>query len=172
LALAVSLEEEDSRIYRHFRERLKEKHPEAAAIIQSIYEEEISHQARLTELYHQTFGEHILFIRTHDVKGFLTLYTSRYSLFPSTLGSSGSKKVTLTSRRIAGKICVKIHAFVFTPNHHCLLQGRKLACSDELRPTEVFHDPRGNKISRRNTHRLRYGMLRSFLNQRRHFLWM
>jgi rubrerythrin len=71
LALAISLEEEDSRIYRHFRERLKEKHPEAAAIIQSMYEEEISHQARLTELYHQTFGDHVLFIRTHDVKGFL-----------------------------------------------------------------------------------------------------
>jgi len=25
----------------------------------------------LTELYHQTFGDHVLFIRTHDVKGFL-----------------------------------------------------------------------------------------------------
>ena len=71
LALAISLEEEDSRIYRHFRERLKKDHPEVAAIIQPIYEEEISHQTRLTELYHQTFGDHILFIRTHDVKGFL-----------------------------------------------------------------------------------------------------
>jgi rubrerythrin len=71
LALAISLEEEDSRIYRHFRERLKKKHPEVAAIIQPIYDEEISHQARLTGLYHQTFGDHVLFIRTHDVKGFL-----------------------------------------------------------------------------------------------------
>ena len=71
LAMAISLEEEDSRIYRHFRERLKNEHPEAAAIIQSMYEEEISHQIRLTELYHQTFGDHVLFIRTHDVKGFL-----------------------------------------------------------------------------------------------------
>ena len=71
LALAISLEEEDSRIYRHFRERLKKEHPGIAAIIQPIYEEEISHQARLTELYHQTFGDHVLFIRTHDVKGFL-----------------------------------------------------------------------------------------------------
>src|ERR1700730_11698832 len=72
LALATSLEEEDSRIYRHFRERLKKDHPEVATIIQPIYEEEISHQTRLTELYHQTFGDHILFIRTHDVKGFET----------------------------------------------------------------------------------------------------
>ena len=38
---------------------------------QPIYEEEISQQARLIELYHQTFGDHVLFIRTHDVKGFL-----------------------------------------------------------------------------------------------------
>ena len=71
LALAISLEEEDSRIYRHFRERLKNEHPEAAAVIQTMYEEEISQQVRLTELYHQTFGDHVLFIRTHDVKGFL-----------------------------------------------------------------------------------------------------
>jgi rubrerythrin len=41
-ALAISLEEDDSRIYRHFRERLKKEHPEVAAIIQPIYEEEIS----------------------------------------------------------------------------------------------------------------------------------
>ena len=34
LALAISLEEEDSRIYRHFRERLKNEHPDIAAIIQ------------------------------------------------------------------------------------------------------------------------------------------
>jgi len=71
LALAISLEEEDSRIYCHFRERLKKEHPEVAEIIQPIYEEEISQQVRLTELYHQTFGDHVLFIRTHDVKGFL-----------------------------------------------------------------------------------------------------
>ena len=50
LALAISLEEEDSRIYCHFRERLKKEHPEVAEIIQPIYEEEISQQVRLTEL--------------------------------------------------------------------------------------------------------------------------
>ena len=34
LALATSLEEEDSRIYRDFTERVKEKNPEIASVLQ------------------------------------------------------------------------------------------------------------------------------------------
>jgi erythrin-vacuolar iron transport family protein len=65
LALAISLEEEDSRIYRDFAERLKEKNPEIASVMQSMYEEESSHH-----LYQLRFGDHIPLVRRHDVKGF------------------------------------------------------------------------------------------------------
>jgi erythrin-vacuolar iron transport family protein len=34
-------------------------------------EGEIKHACRLVSLRSQTFGDHVLFIRTHDVKGFL-----------------------------------------------------------------------------------------------------
>jgi rubrerythrin len=71
LALAISLEEEDSRIYRDFMERMKEKDPEIVSVLQSMYEEESSHHARLAELYHLRFGDHIPLVRRQDVKGFL-----------------------------------------------------------------------------------------------------
>jgi erythrin-vacuolar iron transport family protein len=71
LALAISLEEEDSRIYRDFTERMKEKNPEIASVLQSMYEEESTHHKRLTELYQLRFGDHIPLLRRQDVKGFV-----------------------------------------------------------------------------------------------------
>ena len=71
LALAISLEEEDSRIYRDFIERLKTSYPETSAILQTMYEEELSHLTRLKALFHQRFGDHLPLVRRHDVKGFL-----------------------------------------------------------------------------------------------------
>jgi rubrerythrin len=71
LALAISLEEEDGRIYRDFAERMREKHPEIASVLQSMYEEESSHCERLTKLYQLRFGDHIPLVRRQDVKGFI-----------------------------------------------------------------------------------------------------
>jgi erythrin-vacuolar iron transport family protein len=71
LALAISLEEEDSRIYLDFIERLKTRYPETSAILQSMYEEELSHFTRLKALFHQRFGNHLPLVRRQDVKGFL-----------------------------------------------------------------------------------------------------
>jgi erythrin-vacuolar iron transport family protein len=70
LALAISLEEEDSRIYRDFMERLREKNPEIAAVLQSRYEVESSHHQRLAELYQLRFGDRIPLVRRQDIKGF------------------------------------------------------------------------------------------------------
>ncbi|HEX3446086.1 MAG TPA: ferritin family protein [Chthoniobacterales bacterium] len=71
LALAISLEEEDSRIYRDFTERLKEQNPEIASVLQSMYEGESSHHERLAEVYQLRFGDHIPLVRRQDVKGFI-----------------------------------------------------------------------------------------------------
>ena len=71
LALAISLEEEDSRIYRDYAERMKEKYPETASILQSMYEVELAHYRRLIEVYQGRFGEHIPYFRRQDVKGFI-----------------------------------------------------------------------------------------------------
>jgi erythrin-vacuolar iron transport family protein len=71
LALAISLEEEDSRIYRDYAERMKEKYPETASILQSMHEVELSHHRRLIEVFHSRFGDHVPYLRRHDVKGFI-----------------------------------------------------------------------------------------------------
>src|SRR5690349_196435 len=72
LALAISLEEEDARIYDDFAEGLKDTYPSVAQQFKEIRVEEDGHRHRLLELYRQKFGEHIPLIRRHDVKGFVT----------------------------------------------------------------------------------------------------
>ena len=71
LALAISLEEEDSRIYMDFAEKLKASHPALASILQSMSAEESAHRARLLETYKLQFGDYIPFVRRQDVKGFV-----------------------------------------------------------------------------------------------------
>ena len=71
LALAISLEEEDERIYSEFGESLRENFPGTAQVFEEMRQEEIGHRRRLIELYKQKFGEHIPLIRRQDVRGFV-----------------------------------------------------------------------------------------------------
>jgi rubrerythrin len=71
LALAISLEEEDARIYDDFADGLKSNYPATAKILQEMRAEEDAHRHRLIELHRQRFGEHIPLIRRHDIKGFV-----------------------------------------------------------------------------------------------------
>ncbi len=71
LALAISLEEDDSRIYGDFASRLKDKYPATAKMLESMRDEELTHAARLMEMHRQRYGDHIPFVRSQDVKGFI-----------------------------------------------------------------------------------------------------
>ena len=71
LALAISLEEEDERVYADFAEGLRENFAASAAVFDGMRTEESGHRRRLIELYRQRFGEHIPLIRRQDVKGFV-----------------------------------------------------------------------------------------------------
>jgi rubrerythrin len=71
LAVAISSEEEDSRIYMSFAEDLSERYPDTAKVFEEMAEEERGHRHRLLELYEQRFGPHLPPIRREDVKGFL-----------------------------------------------------------------------------------------------------
>ncbi len=71
LALAISLEEEDSRIYNEFALGLRDNFPDSAKMFTAMAEEENGHRHRLLELYRTRFGEHIPLIRRQDVKGFV-----------------------------------------------------------------------------------------------------
>jgi rubrerythrin len=72
LALAISNEDEDSRIYRGFAEGLRETFPASAKVFDEMADEEVRHRAMLFDMYHQRFGDYLPLIRRQDVKGFLT----------------------------------------------------------------------------------------------------
>ena len=71
LALAISLEEEDERVYADFADGLKQDFPASAAVFDGMREEESGHRRRLIDLYRHKFGEHIPLVRRQDVKGFV-----------------------------------------------------------------------------------------------------
>src|SRR6201997_5135460 len=71
LALAITNEEEDSRIYRGFAEGLRETYPDSAKIFDEMAEEEVRHRTMLFELYRTKFGDYLPLIRRHDVRGFV-----------------------------------------------------------------------------------------------------
>ena len=71
LALAISNEDEDSRIYHGFAEGLAEQYPASAAMLSGMAEEEIRHRGMLFDLYRAKFGEYLPLIRRQDVKGFI-----------------------------------------------------------------------------------------------------
>ena len=71
LALAISLEEEDSRIYGDFADGLRERYPTSAEMFDEMAREESEHHSRLLEMYRQRFGSHVPLLRRQDVKGFV-----------------------------------------------------------------------------------------------------
>ena len=71
LALAISAEEEDARIYADYADGLKVAFPASAQVFTEMADEENEHRRRLIELHRERFGEHIPLIRRQDVKGFV-----------------------------------------------------------------------------------------------------
>ena len=72
LALAITNEEEDSRIYRGFAEGLRQKYAASAKVFDEMADEEVRHRTMLFELYRSKFGEYLPLIRRQDVKGFIS----------------------------------------------------------------------------------------------------
>jgi rubrerythrin len=70
LALAISSEEDDARIYRNYAERLRADYQDSAAMFDEIAAEEDSQRQRLVELNRARFGEVIPLIRREHVAGY------------------------------------------------------------------------------------------------------
>ncbi len=71
LALAITLEEEDGRIYGDFADGLREDFPATAKMFLDMQKEEVGHRNALMQTYRERYGEHIPHIRREDVKGFV-----------------------------------------------------------------------------------------------------
>jgi len=72
LALAISNEDEDNRIYRSFADGLRGSYPDTAQMYDKMAAEEIGHRDMLLDLHREKFGEFMPLIRRQDVKGFVT----------------------------------------------------------------------------------------------------
>ncbi|MDI3470796.1 MAG: Rubrerythrin [Pseudolabrys sp.] len=71
LALAITNEEEDSRIYRGFAEGLRDQFPASAKVFDEMADEEVHHRTMLSDLYKTKFGDYLPLIRRQDVRGFI-----------------------------------------------------------------------------------------------------
>ena len=70
LALAISSEEDDGRVYRSYAQALRAEYPASAAVFEGMAAEEDGHRQRLIEMHQARFGEVIPLIRREHVAGF------------------------------------------------------------------------------------------------------
>lgn len=70
LALAISSEEDDARIYRSYAERLRADFPATAAVFDGMAAEEDTHRQRLVDLHRDRFGDVIPLVRREHVAGY------------------------------------------------------------------------------------------------------
>jgi rubrerythrin len=69
LALAISSEEEDGRIYADFADSLRDDYPDSARVFADMALEESEHRRMLIDTYIEKFGNHIPLVRRQDVRG-------------------------------------------------------------------------------------------------------
>jgi rubrerythrin len=70
LALAISSEEDDARIYRGYAEHLRNDFPSSSTIFDEMAAEEDGHRQMLIDLHQERFGQVIPLIRREHVSGF------------------------------------------------------------------------------------------------------
>jgi erythrin-vacuolar iron transport family protein len=71
LALAISNEEEDSRIYADFADGLHDDYPHSAKVFDEMAAEENTHRRKLIDLFASNFGAHIPLVRRQDIRGYI-----------------------------------------------------------------------------------------------------
>jgi erythrin-vacuolar iron transport family protein len=70
LALAISSEEDDARIYASYADGLRQQFPQSAKVFVDMAAEENVHRARLIDMHKKRFGETIPLIRRDHVTGY------------------------------------------------------------------------------------------------------
>ena len=137
LALAISLEEEDERVYGDYAEKLRQDFPASAAVFDGMGEEESGHRRRLIELYRTRFGDHIPLIRRHDVSGFV----SRKPVWlTQNLGLETIRKQAATMEVESRRFYEKAAGRAQDPNTRQLL--------DDLAKEERTHENRAEELEK------------------------
>ncbi len=71
LALAISNEEEDARIFADFADGLHDDYPASAKVFDEMAAEENGHRRRLIDLFVSKFGDHIPLVRRDHIRGYI-----------------------------------------------------------------------------------------------------
>ncbi|WP_024280921.1 iron exporter MbfA [Xanthobacter sp. 126] len=70
LALAISSEEDDARIYMEYAEALRSEYPDTAKVFESMAAQERGHQTSLTREYERRYGGTVPLIRRESIAGY------------------------------------------------------------------------------------------------------
>jgi erythrin-vacuolar iron transport family protein len=73
LALAISNEEDDARIFADFADGLHDDYPASAKVFDEMAAEENGHRRRLIDLFVSKFGDHIPLVRRDHIRGYIPL---------------------------------------------------------------------------------------------------
>ena len=137
LALAITNEEEDSRIYRGFAEGLRAQFPSSAKVFDEMAEEEVHHRSMLFDLYQKKFGEYLPLIRRRDVKGFIQHKATPWLMRP--LGLDAARKFAEDMEYEAERFYRKAAANARDVSVHKLLI--------ELAEAEAGHESLAHKLT-------------------------
>jgi erythrin-vacuolar iron transport family protein len=107
LALAVSSEEDDARIYRTYAERLRGEYPSSAAVFDAMAVEEDTHRRWLIERHKARFGDVIPLIRREHVAGF---YARKPVWLVENLGLDRMRAEAEEMERVAGAFYLRAAA--------------------------------------------------------------
>jgi rubrerythrin len=137
LALAISLEEEDERVYADYAERLRAEFPASAAVLDGMRQEESTHRARLLDRYRQRFGDHVPLVRRQDVRGFVT---RRSPWFVQSLGPDVIRRQAEAAEVESRRFYERAAARTTDPETRQLL--------DDLAQAERSHEQRADALER------------------------
>lgn len=135
LALAISAEEDDARIYLTYAQHLRTDFPQSAKVFEGMAEEEEGHRKRLIELHRERFGETIPLIRREHVAGF---YHRKPTWLMQNLGVERIREEAAEMERAA-------HQFYTKAAQHTTDAGtRKLL--GELALAEIGHEKTADRL--------------------------
>ncbi len=135
LALAISSEEDDARIYRGYAERLRADFPQSAQMFEAMAEEEDGHRQRLIAMHQRRFGDTIPLIRREHVNGF---YDRRPIWLVESLGLD-------RIRAEAARMESDAHRFYVTAAQHSTdADTRKLL--GDLAAAEAGHEKKAGRL--------------------------
>lgn len=137
LALAISAEEDDARIYRMYADRLRGDYPASARLFEGMAAEEDGHRRRLIALFESRFAGTIPLIRREHVAGF---HARRPVWLVETLGIERIREEAERMEREAGAFYHRAAARAGDPGTRALL--------GDLAAAEAGHSDLADSLAR------------------------